>query len=75
MLGKQLDTYLHLPLGADEVSGSLRQIITAICNEGASLTLCDQLSQGYNCTCCHVTFEVLLWRFLCYNLDIYFVTE
>jgi hypothetical protein len=67
ILGEQLDTYLHLPLGADEVSGSLRQIITAICNEGAGLTLCDQLSQGYNCTCCHVAFEVLLWRFLCNN--------
>ncbi len=45
-----LFTSLHPQLGADEVSGESWQLITAIHNEGDSLTLCVQHLQGYDHT-------------------------
>jgi hypothetical protein len=45
----------HPPSGADEVHGQSWQLVTAISDEGDGLTLCEQLSQGYDCTHCHDT--------------------
>jgi hypothetical protein len=58
--------YLSTPnLGVDKVSEYWWQLVIAISDQGDSLTICEQLSQGYNCSHCHVTFKVVL-RFL-YN--------
>jgi hypothetical protein len=57
-----LHSYLHPPSGADEVSGYLWQLITAICDYGDGLTLCEQNSEGYDCTHCCITCN-MLWRF------------
>jgi len=65
ILGGLLCTYQHLILGVDEVSGYWWQLATAISDQGDGLTIYEQLSQGYNCSHCHITFEVVL-RFL-YN--------
>jgi hypothetical protein len=35
------------------------------------LTLCDWLSEGYNCTHCHVTFKLVLCRLLCNFMDVW----
>jgi small subunit ribosomal protein S15Ae len=32
---------------------------------------CGELSQCYDCTLCHVSFKVLLWRFICNLIDIW----
>ncbi len=56
-LGRLLYAYLHLLLGADELSGSSWQLITAVHDEGDGLSLCEQLSWGYDCTHCPVTFN------------------
>jgi hypothetical protein len=40
----------------DEVNEQAWQLITAICDEGDGLTLCEQC---YDCTHCHVTFKLL----------------
>jgi hypothetical protein len=40
ILGGLLYTYLHPPLGADYVSGQSWHLMTGICDEGDSLTLC-----------------------------------
>jgi hypothetical protein len=57
-----LHSYLHPPSGVDEVSGYLWQLITAICDYGDGLTLCEQHSEGYDCAHCCVTCN-MLWRF------------
>ncbi len=44
---------------------------TAIHDETDGLTLCEQLSWGYNCTHCHAIFILLLWRILCNFLDMW----
>jgi hypothetical protein len=54
---------MHSLLVADEVSRESLQLMTAIHDECDGLTLCEWLSQGYGCTCCHVIFKVLFWRF------------
>jgi len=49
---------------ADEVNLKSWQLVTAIHHaEGEGLTLCEQLSEGYDHMC--VTFKVLSWRILC----------
>jgi len=58
-------------LGADEVSAQSWQLITAIHDETDGLMLCKQLSQGYGSTLCHVTFKLLLRRFLFNFIYIY----
>ncbi len=46
------------------------QHVTAICDEGDGLTLCEQLSLCHDYMYCHVTFEVFLWRFLWNLIDL-----
>jgi hypothetical protein len=36
--------YLHPLLGADELSGWSRQLVTAVCDEGDGLSPCERLS-------------------------------
>jgi hypothetical protein len=44
-----LFTYLHPPLGANEVSGKSWQLVNAIHDEeGNGLTLCEELLEGYD---------------------------
>ncbi len=51
--------------------GSHGSLITDICDAKCDgLTLCEQLLEGYDCTHCYVTFEVLSLRFLCRFIDI-----
>jgi hypothetical protein len=44
-MGRLLYTYLHPPLGADEISGYSWQLVMAIDGEDDGLTLCGQLSR------------------------------
>jgi hypothetical protein len=46
-------------------------VVTAICDEGEGLTLCERHSQGYDWTQCHVNFKLLLWVFLCNLIDMW----
>ncbi len=50
-------------MGAGEVARESSQLITTVPDEGDGLALSEQLSYGYNCTHCCVTFKLLLWRF------------
>lgn len=55
---------------AIKFSGELWQFVTAILDEsGEVLTLCKQLSQGYDCAYWCVTFKVLLESFCCNLTD------
>jgi hypothetical protein len=62
-LGRLLYAYLHPLLGADELSGLSWQLITAVHDEGDSLSLCEWLSWGYDCTRFHVTFNCCCGEF------------
>jgi hypothetical protein len=44
ILGRLVYTYQHKPSGSDEASGQSWQLVTAICDEGDGLTLCEQIS-------------------------------
>ncbi len=44
ILGRLVYTYHHTPSGSDEASGQSWQLVTAICDEGDGLTLCEQFS-------------------------------
>jgi hypothetical protein len=64
-IGGQIIVYfLHPSPGADEVSGESWQLATAAHGEGDGLTLCEQSSQGYDCTHHNIIFKVLLCSFL-----------
>lgn len=44
-------------------------MLTAVCVECEGLTLCKQLSEGYDHIYCHVGFKAMLWKFLCNLID------
>ncbi len=64
-LGRLLYAYLHPLLGADELRGSSWQLATAVCDEGDGLSLCEQLSWGYDLHSLSCYLFLLLWRLLC----------